>query len=415
MVAVSAALRRVTWSLADQVVASLTNFALTILVARSVPAAEFGVFALLFGFYIFAVYVLRGVGADPLMTRFTAIDDVQWRAGCSSSAAAVLLVAGAFAVITLIAGFLLPGQVAGPVVALAVVLPGALLQDHLRFVFFTHGTPREAFTNDALWAVAQLAGVVGLTALDLHSVALLILVWGAAGNTAAVVGLARARLRPDFRAARVWLRSQRDLWRYYVIENATLQGTNLVVLGIVGAVAGLAASGGIRAAVTVFAPLSVLGLGVVAGATAEFARSARERPRRMRRRATAVGVSLGAIAAMWGIGAWALPTSVGEALFGASWGPAVPLLLLVTADTVAAMFLLGPFAGLRSLGNGRASLQVRVAFSIARLGVATTGAILDGAHGAVVGFALVAPVQMVVWWWQLRRASAAGVSDRQRT
>ena len=64
---------RAGWGLIDQVFSSLTNFALGIVVARTVPIAEFGAFSLAFAAYLLAVNMTRAFPMQPLAIRYSAI------------------------------------------------------------------------------------------------------------------------------------------------------------------------------------------------------------------------------------------------------------------------------------------------------------------------------------------------------
>jgi hypothetical protein len=127
----------------------------------------------------------------------------------------------------------------------------------------------------------------------------------------------------------------------------------------------------------------------------------------VRTAAIGIGAALALVGAAWGVLAHALPPSIGAFLLGGTWALSVPILLFVTVDVVASLFVLGPFMGLRALGSGRRSLNARVAFGVVRLVAASVGAMLGGALGAVIGFAIVAPVQMIVWSRQVSTAAAA--------
>jgi len=130
----------------------------------------------------------------------------------------------------------------------------------------------------------------------------------------------------------------------------------------------------------------------------------------MRLYALLMGVALGLATAAWGMGALLLPLGVGRSLFGDTWILARPILVFTAIDATAALFVVGPYAGMRALGAGRLGLHARTGLSAVRLAVASTGALLGGAHGAALGFALVAPVQMGVCWWQFQRAYAAAAA-----
>src|SRR5213078_1807930 len=84
--------RRLSWGIADQAVSSLTNFAVTIYVARVLGATQFGAFSLAYVTYAFALNASRGLATDPLMVRFSGTDLPTWRravASCTGTATVV--------------------------------------------------------------------------------------------------------------------------------------------------------------------------------------------------------------------------------------------------------------------------------------------------------------------------------------
>src|SRR5918999_2161747 len=87
-----AATARLGWGLADQAVSSITNFALGIVVARSLGAAGFGAFSLAWVSYGVILNVSRGLATDPLTVRYSGPLDDRWRsaAGRAASTATAL-------------------------------------------------------------------------------------------------------------------------------------------------------------------------------------------------------------------------------------------------------------------------------------------------------------------------------------
>ena len=140
--------RRLGWGVADQAVSSLTNFAVSIYVARALGAAQFGAFSLAYVTYSFALNASRGLATDPLMVRFSGTDLPTWRravASCTGTAAVVGLAAGAC---VLAAAALLDGTAKAAFLALGLTLPGLMLQDSWRYSFFALGRGSQAFLND---------------------------------------------------------------------------------------------------------------------------------------------------------------------------------------------------------------------------------------------------------------------------
>src|SRR5215472_10492 len=150
----SDASRRLGWGLADQVMSSLTNFAVGIYVVHTLGAVQFGAFSLAYVTYGFALNASRGLATDPLMVRFSGTDLPTWRravANCTGDAAVVGLAVGAC---VLAVAAVLDGTARAAFMALGLTMPGLLLQDSWRYSFFALGRGSQAFLNDMVWALA---------------------------------------------------------------------------------------------------------------------------------------------------------------------------------------------------------------------------------------------------------------------
>src|SRR5258706_8241603 len=82
---------RMGWSLADQALTSLTNFALGIVVARSVGPSDFGAFSLAFATYLAMLNASRAVATQPLLIRYVAVPAAVWRRGTQMATGTVLV------------------------------------------------------------------------------------------------------------------------------------------------------------------------------------------------------------------------------------------------------------------------------------------------------------------------------------
>ena len=91
-------LRRLSWGVADQVVSSLTNFAVGIYVVRTLGAVQFGAFSLAYVTYGFALNASRGLCHRPADGQVQRHRRATWRratANCTGTALMVGLVSGA--------------------------------------------------------------------------------------------------------------------------------------------------------------------------------------------------------------------------------------------------------------------------------------------------------------------------------
>jgi O-antigen/teichoic acid export membrane protein len=397
--------RRLGWGLVDQAVSSLTNFAISLYVARSLGAAAFGAFSLAYVTYTFALSASRGLATDPLMVRFSAAERPAWRravASCTGTATAVGLVTGACAVG---AAALLSGTPRGAFLALGLTLPGLMLQDSWRYAFFALGRGGQAFINDLIWASALVPALLFLHMTGRENVFWFVLVWGAAAAVAALAGPLQARVMPRIARTRGWVSQHRDLGLRYLAENTASSGTSQLRIYGVGLIVGLAAVGYVQAASTLMGPFLVVFMGISLVAVPEAARVLRRSPRHLRLFCLLVGGGLALAALAWGAALLVmLPRGVGNWLLGPIWRPAYGLVPPLTIALMGACLSAGATAGLHALGAARRSLRAMVVASAAYLAGGLVGAYYWGAFGTVCGVAVATCLGTLLWWWQLRAA-----------
>ena len=170
--------RRFSWGLADQMMSSLSNAAVSLYVARELGATEFGAFSIAYVTYSFVLNASRGLATDPLLVRFSHAEDSVWRRAvrrCTATATFVGLVLG---ICALVAAMVFGGTTRVAFIALGVTLPGLMLQDSWRYSFFAAGKGSRAFVNDTIWTVTLGVALEGLRLWGQHQTGLwLVLLW----------------------------------------------------------------------------------------------------------------------------------------------------------------------------------------------------------------------------------------------
>src|SRR5512132_2072207 len=182
------AAQKLGWGVADQAVSSLTNLAVAIHVARSLGTSELGAFSIAFATYQVALNASRGLATDPLVVRYSGVEDPSWRWAVARSTGMAITVGVIIGVCCGVAGLLLSGSTGAALVALGVTLPGLLLQDSWRFAFFSVGRGGQALANDLVWAISLVLILTTMIAPAPRSVSWSILAWGGSATLAAVVG-----------------------------------------------------------------------------------------------------------------------------------------------------------------------------------------------------------------------------------
>ncbi len=372
--------------------------------ARSASVGGFGAFELTASIYLFFVGASRAIGAEPLMVRHSD-ESSAVVAGAAAQATGVALVAGLVTgPVCLVLGALLDDPSGPAIQALGVCLPGLLLQDAWRYVFFAAGRPAKAAANDALWALSQLAIVGWLVHQGDPSIAEFVLAWGTSATIAAVVGAAQAGFVPRPLAAATWLRRHHDLAPRFLGEFAVGLGSAQLALWLVGVLGGLAVLGAIRAATVLIGPFRILLIAAPGAAIPELVRIRNSSVRRFTRAVALISWTLAVLIGAWGVFVYFLPDRIGEAILGDSWDAAQSVLLWVTLSWSALGLATGALVGLRVLAAARRSFRARLLIAPAVLLVAVIGVEAGGLRGAAAGLALASCGSAVVWMLQFRAA-----------
>ena len=402
------AMRRLSWGVADQGMSSLSNFALGLFVARSFGASNFGAFTLAFVTYTVVINATRGLATDPLLVRYSGDQDARWRRATGEASGASLLVGLAAGVVCILLGLVVPAPVGPVLLALGVGLPGLALQDSLRFAFFACGRGSAAFLNDLFWTVLLVLGLLVLHERGDGSAARCLLVFGGTATVAGLLGLLQARVLPRPSRAAAWLRTHRELSVRYLIENVSSSGASQLRYLILGAVAGLAAVGYVRASEILMGPFLVVLMGLSQVAVPEASRVFHRDSRHLARFCFALGGLQAAAAVAWGVVLITVfPLGPGPFILKELWMPTQALLPAITLTVAAASFSTAATAGLRAMGVARRSLPVQLTASAAYLIGGSVGAFLGGALGASWGVTIAQIFAALLWWHQLRAALTA--------
>jgi O-antigen/teichoic acid export membrane protein len=394
-----AAIYRVGWGFADQALSSLTNFGVGVLVARSVSPDGFGAFSLAFATYTIALITSRAIASDPFIVRHSATSDADWKAATRGSAGIALVIGLGSAAVVALSGIVAGGEVGAAFLALAIVLPGMLVQDMWRFAFIAHGRAYLAFLVDLIWLLVLLPALLALDAMGSDTVVLPIVAWGGAATIAAVASQVIAGTMPSFRAARAWWASQRDLGVRYAAEALISMGATQVTIFALVTFAGLATAGSLRGAQILLGPIQVVLMGIGITAVPEGIRLMnRNGHDALRRPAVAVSVLMAAAALIWGFLVSSLPTEIGVALLGQTWSSASVLILPMAIVVAISTLSLGAEIGLRVLADARRSLRARTVEAASQTVGGVLGAWRYGALGSVTGLALGGAIGVVAHW-----------------
>jgi hypothetical protein len=396
--------RRVAWMIVDQALSSVSNIATAIVAAATLSARDFGAFGAAFLVYALVIGVCRGIVTEPLISMHSHIETESLRPWLSAAAGSAIDLGVVSALGIVVIAAVLGGVSWIALGALALVLPGLLLQDAWRYCYVAAGRPKAAVVNDSVWCGIEAVALALLLLTGNLTLGTIVLAWGGSGAIAGLVGSVQAGTTPRIMSTRRWLAEHRHLsWRY-TSEFALATGSSQVALILVGPLAGLAALGALRGALVFFGPVVVIFTGSYLALAAEGARM-RDQPARLRRMMVSTSFALvvvGSLSLLTGI---FLPGSIGRSLFGETWEPARRVLVPVGVAVLGNCAASGAVVGLRALAAARASLRARLIVAPLSLVAPLVGA-TRGAAGFAVGLAITAWFSVFVWWRQFGRALA---------
>ncbi|GAA1012050.1 hypothetical protein Aple_014280 [Acrocarpospora pleiomorpha] len=387
---------------ADQAVASATNVALTVVVAREVDPWTLGAFAVAYTLYLVAVGFSRAVASEPLLVRFSHVPADRHREGArgSTGVAIIIGVLGGLGMVAV--ALLVGGAIADAVVPLGLFLPALLLKDAWRFVFLAAGRPGQAIVNDLVWALAQVVCVGGVMVSGEPGVGWFVAAWGASAVVACVAGAVQARLAPSpWRAGR-WLREHRDLLPSYTVDFVARAGGRNLTLLAVGWVGGLPALAAIRAAEVLFGGLNVVLQAGYLVAIPQAVGAFRKSTAALRTAVFAQSGLLVLLSLAYSAVILLIPDAWGRALVGQTWSIAEEVLLAQALLYTGIAAITGPVVGLRALGDARRSAGVRLMLVPLYIVSSVAGASLAGAAGAVLGLGLAHLAGLILWIAQFR-------------
>ncbi len=387
----------------DQVLSSLTNFALGLIVARTLGPTEFGAFSLAFATYLVVLGVSRSLNTDALLIRFSACSAEEWRSGTAAATGSAISLGAIAGLLAVGFGAAIGGVTGTSLVAMGIAMPGLMLQDAWRMAFFTAGRPSRAVVNDLIWVVVMSAALAVLFATGHTTLFPLTLAWGGAATVATLVGFIQAKIGVPRLNPVPWWHAHRDLGPRFLAEFAATGMLTAFTMYAIGFLAGLHAVGAIRAAQLILGPFTILLQGGTAFGVAESARMLKRSRADLYRASNTFSVALGAAATLWGVFALMLPDAKGAAILGASWAAGRSVLVPTIVYMAASGIGIGANVGLRAFGAARESLNTKLVLGLSIFVAGVVGAASGGLQGAAWGIAVANVVGVWLRWWVYRR------------
>jgi O-antigen/teichoic acid export membrane protein len=398
--------------MADQCVASASNFAVGIAVARIGGPTGLGAFALAYTVWILLTTIHRSLITDPMAIMGDMRGDQREEFVRRGFAADVTLGAMAACIIAAVGSALLAvGQTTFGVGLLAVA-PWVIfldLQDYWRWIGFMQGTPKKSLMNDLLFNAVQALAFGAVFFMGLHSVFAIVSAWGLGAAAAALYGLRQFSVRPSLHGGAALLRSRWPMSRWLAGERTASWGGSQLYLIVAGVLLGPAALGGLKAAqALVLGPTNVV---INAGGSFGLPEASRQLDERgwtgMARVARFVtGAGVLAAAACGAVVMVAAPTLL-RLLYGPAFVAYAPSARVFAVSMVVAAFGIGPVLTLVTTRRVRSLFVVqlaRLACSVAAVFVLSRLYGVTGAAAADLLTGVVALTTVLILQSSVRRS-----------
>ncbi|MGH8873800.1 MAG: hypothetical protein ACRDVM_00900 [Acidimicrobiia bacterium] len=393
------------WTGLAQFFSAVSNFVISLAVARGGGAEALGLFTIAFSVYLLILSLQRALIHEPLLTIKPDQGLGEFRLALSSAIAYLVPAA----LIVSLAGWVLGRS---EIVILGVVLPFVCLQDSYRYGVFWKRQPRLAALIDGSWVVVSLAAWPWLTSSG--SAASGLIAWGLGGLAGLLIGASFYRVLPrrPSDGLKWWLREARSLGGYLAIDrmgsSVFLQINRLALAAILGA----GDLGILRAAQMVLGPAGLAMTAFEVFALSRLSGVAKNTPRRA---ASAIS-GLAGLSMVVVNGTLLLLSPV---LVPLMYGPAldVPLIILlgVGARMIVHAFSTGPLLLLKATRAGGFIVVARLATGPVGTAAIVIGAAAWGLAGAVWAGLVPATVHVVVLWVTWRRQTDSQTQAKQKS
>jgi O-antigen/teichoic acid export membrane protein len=363
-----------------------------LLAGRALGPGGLGVVVIAFAVYLLILGFQRALLTDPLVSSSAALgaDDrsLAIRRGLtvdlSGTTGATLLL--------IVLGVTIHGHAGRGLLIIAPWMLPALVQDFWRTVLFQERRAAAAAANDACWAVVMVltAPLAWLLDTDWAIAAC----WGSGALAGALLGFAQTQVRPEppLPAFSWWLARLWPFGRWLGAEGMVYAVSSSATVFLLNGVLGAKALGGLRAAQSLFAPLTLLLPAISLPGLPAIARTLAASPREAIGLAVRLSGSVTALAALYGAAMVLLGGNLIVIVFGNSFSPYTNLALPIGVWQVVAGFSLGFNLFLTAQQRGRDLLLIGVTGSVGALVLVPLLAWAGGVPGAAWGFSLYAAV-----------------------
>lgn len=362
------------------------NLFLSIGIAHHSSISEMGAFAVAFAVYALSSGFVRAGVAEPVTSCVPLGKAAEL--GVSRASFFGLLLSGLVVLIGLLAH-------QPYLVVTGFSLHGLVIYEYLKNVNVAILAPRISVFQELSWFVCSVIAVSLLFA----SVISPFVAYGIWVGSGAIVGylacfLQRFSMKPRLTIQVIPMRTSLGFGLDFIMGSGAAQISIMLLAGV----AGKGIAGGLRAAGTIFGPVTLV-LNTARSLLIPFlSRSTALSGMQGKKAGLLATLLLGAVSLPAVIGMCFLPDWAGRVLLGDNWAYAAPLIPYLACELWFTIIATVPFAGHRSLRAARRTLIIRSIVAPFRVISVVAAGYFLGAVGAAMAMASLSIVSSVIWW-----------------
>lgn len=362
---------------------SLSNFALSIAIARAGTVEEVATFAIGFAGFMVITGISRSMIGEPSSARL--LNDRSLR------------IAG-----KQVSGYGLCSTVIMVLIGLAtnqsyLIAVGAFghaitIYDYSKFVSTVFGRPQIAVAQEFIKTLIILIAI--FTPAANQDPFILFLVWltatGIVGYTGTIIQ--RINLKPSLSTPEIPRKESVSYAFDFILGSGTTQITTFAL----GAFAAPTVNASVRGAGTLFGPITMIATSIRALVLPFLSRKLRSGSDL----SPSVHVSLSLLIAALPLIVLInfIPPNWGYALLGETWHFTKSVLPILSVEVISTMLTTIPFAGHRSLGAHKRVFYIRLILALVRLLVIISAAIVGGHIWAAIAMVFTSVLGLITWW-----------------
>jgi O-antigen/teichoic acid export membrane protein len=385
---------QVLWGLVDQGCFSATNFGLTVVAARELGPEGVGAVYIGFTIYLVALGLLWALIADPLVVSSAALVLEKRQRATRAATTATLTLAAGSALVAATAGMLLPSGLGRGLVLFAPWIVPALLRDLFRTALFRDQRGAVAACTAVAWVGVMIVTVTLTLVWDLRSDWAVVGSWGLGVTASAALGLASTRAWPERPVAawRWWHTRAWPLGRWLGAESVLTSAQTQVMTLLLAGVLGVAELGGLRAAQSLFALMTLVGPGLAIAMLPATRRSLETSVPAALALATRMSVAALSFVVTYLAAIGGFRDQVMVLVFGKEFEAAADLVIPIGVAQLLTAASIGFTMFLKACSEGRKLFWMHLTYAASLLALTVSLALYAGVQGAAWGFTLASAV-----------------------